>query len=311
MPRAAHIRLLAWGAHAARFVRRHDSARVAAVFARSLYLQAGADFLCIGAEGIGLGPLNATVQTDDWERFASALPAPGDRADLGSRDVMVGRAVFDTTGALSWSPPAWPARKNGDDIPQRLAATLRALHDLVRERAPGAGLVRATLGLASQEDGDPAVARLRRTAGPRIAALAEWMQRRLQGAVSHPAPVDLLGLGPGLTPSGDDLLGGALIALRAIGRADAVQDLDWQIASEAAGATTPLSCAFLRAAADGLGCASLHGAIAALLEDDRSALAGDVDALGRIGHTSGWDALAGAALALQAAVAARTPAPAQ
>jgi hypothetical protein len=57
-----------------------------------------------------------------------------------------------------------------------------------------------------------------------------------------------------------------------------------------------------------MGCAPLHSAIAALLENDAEALAGHVMELGRIGHTSGWDALAGVVLALQAAAAAHVPA---
>jgi hypothetical protein len=307
VPRAVHIRLVAWGAHASRFARRHTSARVAAVFARSLYLQAGGDFMCIGADGIGLGPLNATVHTVDWQRLARTLPAPGDAADFGSQEVRFGSVVVRTAGALAWSPAAPPAIRK--EASERLAHALDTLHALVHERAPDGGLFRTTLALAPHDGSDPAVARLRRVADPRIAAFSAWMRRRLGGSAGGPAPVNLLGLGPGLTPSGDDLLGGALIALRAAGRADAAQDLDWEIASEAAGATTPLSCAFLRAAAEGMGCAPLHSAIAALLENDAEALAGHVMELGRIGHTSGWDALAGVVLALQAAAAAHVPAP--
>jgi hypothetical protein len=279
---------------------------VAAVFARSLYLQAADDFMCVGEQSIGAGPLNATLRTANWQQLADTSPAPGDAVDAGPHTVRVGRAILETGGAQMWSPAAVPAiAKDGGAA--RLAQGLQAVQTLVREQAPDGGLVRAALGLAPRDDNDPAVARLRRTAGPRIVALSEWMHRRLRGAAGGPAPVDLLGLGPGLTPSGDDLLGGALIALRAAGRADAAQDLDWQVASEAAGATTPLSCAFLRAAAEGMGCAPLHSAMAALLENDADALASHVTALGRIGHTSGWDALAGVVLALQAVVASRAP----
>ena len=72
------------------------------------------------------------------------------------------------------------------------------------------------------------------------------------------------------------------------------------IAEAAPTATSPISAAFLRAAAEGLGCEALHAAIAAILEGQADAVADRVEALGRIGHTSGWDALAGAMLVLQA-----------
>jgi len=62
-------------------------------------------------------------------------------------------------------------------------------------------------------------------------------------------------------------------------------------------ATSALSLAFLRAAAEGLGYEALHTAIMALLEN--RPFARDLGALARIGHTSGWDAIAGAALVLR------------
>jgi hypothetical protein len=77
-------------------------------------------------------------------------------------------------------------------------------------------------------------------------------------------------------------------------------DLHAQIAKAAPLATSPISAAFLRAAAEGLGCEALHEAISAILEGRTEALARHIEALGRIGHTSGWDALAGAVLVLQA-----------
>lgn len=309
MPPPVRVRIVEWGAHAGRFARRHASARVVAVFARSLYLQGAEDFMCIGEKGIGSGPLNATVRAADWRRLATALPTPGDVAHLAAHGVQLGHVVLETGNARLWLPAAWPAADARGGA-RRLARALDAVQAMVRERAPADGLVRAALRMPPGGDHDPAAERLRRVADPKIAALSAWLCRRLRGHAEGPAPVDLLGLGPGLTPSGDDLLGGVLIALRAAGRPDAAQDFDWHIACAAAGATTPLSCAFLRAAAEGMGCAALHGAIAALLKNERAALASHVTALARIGHTSGWDALAGVVLALQAVAGTRAPAPA-
>ena len=79
-----------------------------------------------------------------------------------------------------------------------------------------------------------------------------------------------------------------------------LRDLHAQIAKAAPSATSPISAAFLRAAAEGLGCEALHEAISAILEGHTEVLAGHIEALGRIGHTSGWDALGGAVLVLQA-----------
>ncbi len=91
-----------------------------------------------------------------------------------------------------------------------------------------------------------------------------------------------------------------LVALHAVGETDMARALSAEIAKAAPSATSPISGAFLRAAAEGLGCEALHAAIAAILEGQIEVLARRVEALDRIGHTSGWDALAGTLLVLQA-----------
>ena len=101
---------------------------------------------------------------------------------------------------------------------------------------------------------------------------------------------DLVGLGPGLTPSGDDFLIGALAMLDALEQTNMHAALGDAVVA-AAGRTSPLSASFLRAAAAGHVGENLHMMIAAVLTGDTDAA---VAAAARIGHTSGWDALAGA-----------------
>jgi Protein of unknown function (DUF2877) len=140
---------------------------------------------------------------------------------------------------------------------------------------------------------------LHRLAQPAIARLAAWIRARLGRGIRAVSPVGLLGLGPGLTPSGDDLLCGALIACNAIGRGDAARDLHAGLQEAPAGATSALSWALLGAAAEGQGGESLHELLNAVLQDRPFDLA--LAALASHGHTSGWDTLAGVAVALSAA----------
>ena len=91
-----------------------------------------------------------------------------------------------------------------------------------------------------------------------------------------------------------------LVALHAVGQAGMAAELYAALAAAAPTATSPVSAAFLRAAAEGLGCEALHAAIAAVLEGETDAVGDRAEALGRIGHTSGWDGMAGAMLVLQA-----------
>ena len=61
-----------------------------------------------------------------------------------------------------------------------------------------------------------------------------------------------------------------------------------------------MSRAHLQAAAIGEGSEALHRVFFALLKADVFKLASEVDAIDRIGHTSGWDTLAGIATVLRA-----------
>ena len=74
----------------------------------------------------------------------------------------------------------------------------------------------------------------------------------LAGGAAEPAPGlarRLLGLGPGLTPSGDDLLAGLLLGARAFGVP--LADLAEVIAEQAPRRTTALSARLLRHAIEG------------------------------------------------------------
>jgi hypothetical protein len=108
----------------------------------------------------------------------------------------------------------------------------------------------------------------------------------------------LLGLGPGLTPSGDDFLGGAMIALAALGEAERAGRLADLALPSAARLTGKISLAHLACAADGEGAAALHRALAVLAGPEPGAMGTALTAIDRIGHCSGWDGLAGAVAVL-------------
>lgn len=113
----------------------------------------------------------------------------------------------------------------------------------------------------------------------------------------------LVGRGSGLTPSGDDLLAGALAALRALG-APAADPLGAAVGLLAPGRTTRLSAALLGAAGDGAvipPAEEVLRALAAPRDGQRGAaphrdLARATDRLLGVGHTSGWYLAAGLAV---------------
>jgi Protein of unknown function (DUF2877) len=107
----------------------------------------------------------------------------------------------------------------------------------------------------------------------------------------------LLGRGAGLTPYGDDVLAGALVALAAVG-APAAGALAREVLAGAFARTTFVSAALLWHAARGECLPELAAFLVALAGGDRAAVTGASGALRAVGHSSGAGMLAGATLVL-------------
>jgi hypothetical protein len=113
----------------------------------------------------------------------------------------------------------------------------------------------------------------------RVAALAHADGLDAQSS----AAAALLGRGPGLTPSGDDVLAGFLVGARAFGRS--APGVERTVAGTASIATTALSAQLLHSAARGECVEQLTNVVRGLLNGALSPAA--VIALRAVGHTSG------------------------
>ncbi len=130
--------------------------------------------------------------------------------------------------------------------------------------------------------------------------LGEALRARDLAAVVASART-LIGLGPGLTPSGDDVLGAALAAFRVLGCDDAFADTAGAaVTSLARGRTTALSVTLLGLAARGHVSTEVAGVLSAVARG--AALEPAVHALLRLGHTSGADAAGGVLIGALAAL---------
>jgi len=106
-------------------------------------------------------------------------------------------------------------------------------------------------------------------------------------ALPRSAPA-LLGLGPGLTPSGDDAVGGFLFARRLLGRKP-----PRRLLALARRRTTRISAVLLADHAMGRSFEPLHELALALAEGREDAALAAARRLVAIGHSSGWDMLTG------------------
>ncbi|MBL8602478.1 MAG: DUF2877 domain-containing protein [Myxococcales bacterium] len=105
----------------------------------------------------------------------------------------------------------------------------------------------------------------------------------------------LVGLGPGLTPSGDDLLGGLFLGARCFGHG--LDALKRSVLDEAKTATHAIARARLEDHAAGLCLVAESAVLAALATDHRPRREAAVARLSALGHHSGHDFLRGLGLA--------------
>lgn len=227
---------------------------VCAVFRRSCYLR------CPGERYACVG--DASLGHGPLNALVPGFEVPA----LGS--VM----EVDIENAASWAPPSVALRGSCD-----LAALARAAAGRLPEEGLGALVAGRHNSLAIH-------------AQPALEALDGWLVGNSLAAHAE----RLIGLGPGLTPSGDDYLGGMLIALRACGRAPQADSLWRWLQPRLAARTSAISAAHLAAAAAGEGHEALHRCLDLLLSHAEHSWDTALEALDRVGHCSGWDALAGA-----------------
>lgn len=223
-----------------------------------------------------VGGLPDGILVADAPDFATLRIRPGDVARWAEDELQIPTAglAVRTDEAVEWSPRIAP-RPTADWAPT--SARAWTLADAVR--IPG--------GVLDLPTARPALAAL-------DAAIRAGDTVSAAGAAGR-----LIGLGPGLTPSGDDALAGIECALRAVGHpmagflGAALGDVEAR--------TTTVSVALLRHAARGEAAERVHRLLDGLLGADPAALGPAIDAAIRYGATSGSDLLAGVLLGLDAA----------
>jgi hypothetical protein len=205
-------------------------------------------------------------------------------------------AIF-LAGAASWSP-VMPVRR-GLAARTRIARAERALA-LAADQAPRVGLGPLMAGLADDRTSVGSLGRA--AAGPLAEVLEALKWGRADLAVSAAFP--LIGLGPGATPSGDDLLVGLAAGL-AVTEHPLAGAFAAGVARNAAGLTTSVAESYLLHAGRLEFSERIHAAALAILDGSEAELRGAVSAALAWGATSGVDLLVGLLVGIQAGVAPR------
>lgn len=205
-------------------------------------------------------PFGVRVHRDDLTGLGLAV---GDAVAVRAGYIAVGGSVVDCRAARRWTPAPWPALQRG-------------LADRLQRLAP--------------------------IAGPRCWPTARIMAHQVVAAMLQPQRLDdavsrVIGRGPGLTPSGDDVLVGVLAVLTSPwagdSGAEAARSLTAAIERHAA-TTTDVSRHLLRQAGSGRFSRPLEELMAALAADALPVeLITAARAVVDIGATSGADTCMG------------------
>ncbi|MDP8921528.1 MAG: DUF2877 domain-containing protein [Chloroflexota bacterium] len=307
------------------------------VFDRALNLQLG-DGELVGLVGrdAGNGPSTVVLAAQPVPGFPSIGLTPGQswsitpgRLVLGATPIGGALVFVDLSTVRLWCT-ALELRRRGvcatDVSADEVLVRLRRVEELASAVAPIGGLaallpfVRSLVAECAGDAG-PATYPLDRAIGQTaitsvgpgtVPALPDPITHRALMAAAElvrgwrvgdrqlvqTAATRLSGLGPGLTPSGDDLLAGFLVGVQRVGhRAKPVLGVAVVVATR--GTTTDIAIARVRHAANGLIEERLEDVLAAVLIGDGTDLESAVRRAATWGHTSGVDTLVGLCLGLR------------
>ncbi|PYM16477.1 MAG: hypothetical protein DMD81_12400 [Candidatus Rokuibacteriota bacterium] len=269
---------MGWKAHAALLLT-GGTARVVTALTESVYLDAGGTLVWLGRADATRHP-RAMLTRD-------TLAIGGDvvRVDLSSATPWTAAPVVLTADSAA------NVGRGGRKLREAIVAS--GLPDGLGLLLADPDAIHMTPGASIRPE---IVALLQRAAPPCLALSCACRADDPTAAIG--AASALLGLGPGLTPSGDDFVGGALFARALLSRAPNADRIRWaeagrEIVRRARDLTHPISVALLEDMIDGDGHAPLHDVARALVSDDGNTALDAARRLVRIGHSSGWDILAG------------------
>lgn len=286
---------------AAREVLLHNQeAVVSGVVGRGVFLSFSDEWVIFLSAENKRGPLTLNVYLNP---ATEANLQPGDRVEISPEGLSFPDAalLIDLAGAVVWEAPepapVWlPARQ----VKARLEALVA---ELLGDAKPGGmiGLLPEFFGLpecAARGDREAHLAALFRKAEQMIAARPDHFSEQLVASLSP-----FLGLGKGLTPSGDDFILGFLLSLNRWGGrlrpGLELESLNQEMSEQARLRTTALSASLIRCAAAGQADERLVFALDGCLSGDWD-LTASAAALKGWGSSSGMDAFAGMTLGLSA-----------
>ena len=185
------------GFHAQQVLERSKSALVSGIASRGIYLQPEDDWTLYLSQEIFKGPL--TMNLEEVSTRLDKIKA-GSRVQFSAGEIQFPdeKLTILLKDSKTWFP--FPADKDLKSIPGDLDSILSTAHKIT----PGNPYLPLLSENPGQIPGVPVI-------GERIQYLQEALRTGIQEKVAE-GSLKLLGLGPGLTPLGDDFLLGVLLS---------------------------------------------------------------------------------------------------
>ncbi len=265
---------------------------VLSVFARACNLvNDQSEIVALVSQRVGNGPLNIVLEGDGFlpKGLDVGLPVKGNRCGIRIGEAL----VVSLAGAEVWEP--WLQWEKLNAERPGAEANLAVLHDHLITQAPAESL--ASPLAAGAAGGRSVESTYRKVAQRAIEGLLAALQVGDRQGIAAGAGA-LAGLGPGLTPAGDDFLLGLMAGLRTWpqclpGKRLSVEEACQAIYGVAAAKTNLLSMALLRSAREGMFSQAWHELLAALRQGKAGEVRRAADRILDLGGTSGADALCG------------------
>ncbi len=241
------------------------------------------DVLAISSNEVGAGPFSLVLEPGIFPNEIQA----DTQLLVFENGLWLGDWLVDAEDAEIWDPvPNWNDLITNTDTAKWISQILRVE---LTHHAELDSLARLVLNPVANS---PLPAKILQAAEQNIPLLFSSIQP-LDSSLLRKAAKGLAGLGPGLTPAGDDLLLGAMHGICATKPEAEARELSNLIARAAAPRTHVLSASWLEAAAEGEAAEPWHTLVAAASARDERSLRNAISRILPTGHTSGSDALGG------------------
>jgi len=296
-PKTRNFLVSSVGAVAKQLLNSVHTGQVLVVFERSFYVETSSGIFCVGLPEIGRGPLNALLATQSKGLPFEVMSGEQVRI-LKHRISFSGNHLLDATKAYIYHHATQASAPNS----QLLENNRNALKDLNGMPVDGFYWLLDCPTVCRKKESSLQRA-LRESTATSLARLNQWLRSGFIGSDKNENITEALGLvgaGPGLTPAGDDLLAGVMIALVRLQRADLSRRIWQAVVPSLPSLTNTISAAHMEQAAVGLCSEFLNDLIDSIFRAEKLEVATLGNTLNRMGCTSGWDTLAGAVLVIDA-----------